>query len=218
MRARRGAAALVPLLLIAACTSNTDPDAGPTTSTGDSRGGLPSTLEVETTDVIYGIAGTQALTPIGDRTIMTLGVVIQNRSTSEVRISEVEVAEAAGLTATPRLVIRTPRAVTQIHGAMGFPPPRNWDPTAEAAYSAFALPPGSDSARWGALVLLRVDVTEQFAYAKGLWIRGTQDGHAFEDFVDTFYGYCKDGNADATPECTDFANQHAFTPFGPPGG
>jgi len=211
---RRFIATVVVVLMVGGCTDNDKP-ASSSSSTTEPGIPLPSALEVESEDLTYGIAGTNALNPIGENRVMTLGMVIQNRSSADVRIEEVEVAEAEGLAVTPTLVIRTPRAITQIHGEAGFPPKRVWEPSAEMQFAPFDLPPGADSADWGALVLMEVTVSESapFAYAKGVWVRGTQDGRSFEDFVDAFNGYCTDGNQEPTQTCYEFANQHAFAPF-----
>ena len=171
---------------------------------------LPTSLHTESDDVVYGAAGTSAVTPIGRREVMTLGIDISNRSGTTVRITEVEVAESEGATATPALVVGPPRAVDLVHGAMGFPPEREWDRAVERPFAPFTLRPGEEQ---GTLVLLRVEVAKRFAYVKGVWVRGMQDGQPFEDFVDTFYGYCRDGSGRPTAACKEFANGHAFLPF-----
>ena len=173
---------------------------------------LPDGLVEESHDLLHGMAGTDSIIPSTSPGVddMTLGTVILNRSDEDVHIESFEIAESAGPTVTPELVIRTPRRIDLVAGEGRWPPTPQWEPEAQHPFAPFDPPAGADSARWGAMILMHVDFEARFGYVKGYWIRGTQGGEEFEDFSDTFTGFCV-GTDTSEAECYEFINQHSFT-------
>lgn len=159
---------------------------------------------------MYGLAGTDSTIPTGALRTMTLGLQIVNRGVEDVSVLDIEVAEQEGLVARPELVVGTPRDIGQVGSAAGFPPTARWAPEAERPFGPFDLPAGVDSADWGVIVLFRVDREADHAYAKGYWVRGTEGGRPFEDFVDVYTVLCGDTDRAASPACTSYADAHGF--------
>ena len=134
---------------------------------------LPDGLAEESHDLLHGMAGTDSIIPSTSPGVddMTLGTVILNRSDEDVHIESFEIAESAGLTVTPELVIRTPRRIDLVAGEGRWPPTPQWEPEAQHPFAPFDSPAGADSARWGAMILMHVDFEARFGYVKGYWIR-----------------------------------------------
>lgn len=171
---------------------------------------LPSGLVQQSEGIVYGLAGTDSIIPTGAERTFTIGLQILNRGVEDVSILDIQVADQEGLVAIPELIVGTPRAVSQIASEAGFPPTASWAPEVARHFAPFHLPAGVDSADWGALVLFHVDREADLAFAKGYWVRGTEGGLPFEDFVDVYTVLC--GDTDRTPSraCTSYAEAHAF--------
>lgn len=204
---------LATMTMAAGCTGGGEER--PVPASGD-----PSLPEwIQSHDIVYGMAGTDSVIPLNlpAPSELTLGTVVLNQSDEHVRIESFEIVESVGVSVSPELIVRGPRAVMFIGSELGWPPaPGRWPVEAERPYGPFDLPPGQDSARWGAAINLRVVYEAGFGYIKGYRIRGTQGGEPFVDVSDTFTAFCV-GRDITDRECTEYANEHAYVGFSLPG-
>ncbi len=203
--------ALAAVLLVAGCSGATSGAASRSSrSTVATSHGRPSR------HISYSSADTDA--SWGPPTnVVTIGVAIADRGSEDVRIDSFDVIEAQGVSAKPTLMVGVPRVSGSISAAVGFPPAaaEHWPPSSvHALRFPIEIRAGTDLAKWGPEVLIRVERREgsPFGHVKGFRVRGTEGGRPFEDVVRTFLGLCWSGT-DAG--CANYAREHGYAP-GPP--